>query len=199
MKEQYRSYLRELNQKEIKLLNKEYKKYVKPRNLGFLTVKQKELLLHLKHWEQETDKGDLSNFFFDIREKAKTAMKDFELLCDVLTEEQLELIFGKSKIEEQSLFSKLLSKLLPTEEQSKKKKLTKGARLLLKNKEWRKYLLSDMIIKGLSWYYESGIFRTHSHQRALEDSADAISIMVTGEKSKLVRKIDRRIGDLIRY
>ncbi len=100
MDKKYRIYLRDLNKKEIKSLNSEYKEFVKPRNSGFLTTKDKEKFLHLKNWEKETNTDDLSNFFFDIRAKAKSAMKDFELICDVLTEEQLEMVFGKTKNDE---------------------------------------------------------------------------------------------------
>ena len=187
MDKKYRIYLRDLNQKGLKSLNSEYEEFVKPRNLGFLTTKHKEKLLRLRKWEQETDEGDVSNFFFDIREKAKSAMKDFELICDILTEEQLEMIFGKTKNDEKSLFSELLAKLLPVEEEFKKMEMTKEERVLLESKEWRKYLLSDMIDKGLSWYYYSGIFRTFSHQRTIKDAIDAVSIMVTGEESSSFR------------
>jgi len=197
MDKKYRIYLRDLNQKGLKSLNSEYEEFVKPRNLGFLTTKHKEKLLRLRKWEQETDEGDVSNFFFDIREKAKSAMKDFELLCDLLTEEQLEMIFGKTKENKKPLFSKLLVKLLPVEEKSKKKKMTKEDMLLLKSKEWRKYLLSDIIVKGLLWYYKSGIFQTFAHQRAIEDTIDAVSVMVTGEKQSWFRNADIRVSDLL--
>jgi len=196
MVKKYRIYLRDLNQKGLESLNSEYEEFVKPRNLGFLTTKHKEKLLRLRKWEQETDEGDVSNFFFDIREKAKSAMKDFELLCDLLTEEQLEMIFGKTKENKKPLFSKLLVKLLPVEEKSKKKKMTKEDMLLLKSKEWRKYLLSDMIVKGLLWYYKSGIFQTFAHQRAIEDTIDAVSVMVTGKKQYLFRHADKIVSDI---
>jgi len=192
----YSMYLRELKKNDLKSLNREYKEFIHPRNSGVLTTLDKKKLLRLKNWEQETNEDDLSNFFFDIRAKAKSAMKDFELLCDVLTEEQLEMIFGKIKNDEKSLFSELLAKLLPVKEKSKKKKMTKESRTLLKSKEWRKYLLSDMIVNGLLWYYESGVFRTSSHQRAIEDTIDAVSVMVTGEKPFPFRHSDRKSVDI---
>ena len=97
MDKKYRAYLRELNKKEIKSLDSEYKEFVKPRNSGFLTTKDKELFLHERKWEEETTEQNVYDFFSNIREKTESAMKDFELLCDVLTEKQLEIIFGKTK------------------------------------------------------------------------------------------------------
>ena len=194
MDKKYRLYLRDLNQKRLESLNSEYEEFVKPRNSGFLTTKDKEKLLRVKNWEQETVEADVYNFFFDIRAKAKSAMKDFELLCDILTEEQLEMTYGKTKGNKESLFSKLLVKLLPVEEKSKKKKMTKEDMLLLKGKEWRKYLLKDIIVKGLLWYYKSGIFQTSSHQRAIEDTIDAVSVMVTGESPSLFRYSDKKLS-----
>ena len=152
-----------------------------------MTTEDKQRLLGFKKWDRGTRDDQIYDFFSNIRKRAERAFVDIEILTETLNEEQLKEIFGKKENDEKSLFSELLAKLLPVEEVFKKMKMTKEERVLLESKEWRKYLLSDMIDKGLSWYYYSGIFRTFSHQRTIKDAIDAVSIMVTGEESSSFR------------
>lgn len=184
MTDKYRSYLREMNQKRIDSLNIEYKDSVKPRNSGFLSTKDKEKILHIRNWEQETNEDDLYNFFFDIREKAKSAIKDFELLCDTLTEDQLEKTFGKNKTSH-SLVSHLIQKLIPASSHITSKKMKKYEKESLMNKEWRKDLLNDIIIDGLEWNLHSGLIKTQTEQRTIKEAADVISVASTGVNTYL--------------
>jgi len=60
----------------------------------------------------------------------------------------------------------------------------------LKEQEWRKFILEDLAVKCLTWYYKSGLFKTDSHRRMLIDTMDAITIMSSG-----LKKVDRRFLD----
>ena len=88
-------YTRELNKKQINTLQASYEGYLKRRDRGFLTTKEKENLLHIKKW-QDADNQTVYQFFFDMRESAKTAFSDFMLLCETLNEKQLIQIFSNN-------------------------------------------------------------------------------------------------------
>jgi len=179
-----RKYLRDLSKGDIKTAQKAYKFHLKPKRDGFLGKNHKQKILRLKKWRDTSDR-EVYDFFYEIRERARSALIDFQMLCEFLSEEQLQSIFTEQKKGSIGYYplTLFLSALLPsTTFRLKPKQIEK----LTKEQLWRKLVLEDLVIKALTWYDESGIFETDSHQRLLIDTMDAISIMSSGEK-RIVR------------
>jgi len=88
-----RGYQRTMSKSEIKELQEKYLIHMKRSRGGFLERPVKQRLLHVTNWEEETDDTDISKYFYEVREHAKTAFEEFLLLCDVLTESQIKDIF----------------------------------------------------------------------------------------------------------
>lgn len=175
-----RKYLREMSLGNAKTAQKAYKFHMKPHRDGFLGKNHKQKILRLKKWRETSDR-EVFDFFYDIRERAKSALIDFNMLCEFLSEDQLKSIFTEQKKGVVGYYplTLFLSALLPSPTaRLKPKELEK----LEKDQLWRKLVLEDLVLKALSWYDESGIFETDSHSRLLVDTMDAISIMSSGEK-----------------
>jgi len=183
-----RKYLRDLSKGNIKTAQKAYKFHIKPHRDGFLGKNHKEKILRLKKWREASDR-EVYDFFYDIRERARSALIDFQMLCEFLNEGQLQAIFTEQKKDVVGYYplTLFLSALLPSPTfRLKPKQIEK----LEKEQLWRKLVLEDLVIKALSWYDESGIFETDSHSRLLVDTMDAISIMSSGEKRIVRHDID---------
>jgi len=50
-----------------------------------------------------------------------------------------------------------------------------------KEREWRKLILEDLVVRGLSWYYTSGVFKTDLHRRLIKDTIDTLQIISSGK------------------
>jgi len=187
-----RDYLRYLKDKEIQNLKARYVNHVKITRSGFLNTNQKEKLLRITKWGRNSTNQEIQKFFYDIREQTTAAIRDFQLLCEVLNEDQLEKIFlQKRKLIVQETkekftqteypITKLIKSLIPypiligaTAHQEMEK--------IEKEQHWRKYILEDLVIECLLWYYNSGLFETDVEQDILFDAIDVISVKVLGEK-----------------
>lgn len=51
-----------------------------------------------------------------------------------------------------------------------------------KEQRWRKYILEDVVIESLLWYYNSGLFETDAEQDIIFNALDTISVKISGEK-----------------
>lgn len=112
-----REYIRELSSKEIDDLKERYKHHIKPIRKGFLNTDDKNILLQISRWSPHTADREVYDFFYDVRERAKSALLDLQILCDTLNEEQLQHIFGtKQKLPTKDKFpiTEVLSSLLPS-------------------------------------------------------------------------------------
>jgi hypothetical protein len=176
-------YLRDLTRKQIEDINKKYEKYLKdvnPQRNGFLTNSQKNLLLRKKNLEQNKAQNTNSDNFSQIREKTRSALVDFQLLFDTMSENQLKVLFGNE--DEQTprnpklmygsyplsiLFESLLPKVNDKNNEST---------------QWKKYFMEEIIVMGLLWYYNSGIVMTSAQKEMLLDTIDAITIATSGKK-----------------
>ena len=157
-----RQYLRDLTPKDkISLKRKYYDENVHKRP-GFLSPNQRKFLLKIKNKPQSTT---IYDFFYTLRENAKSSLNDLNLLTEVLTEDQLKEIFGIEEGMTESEFSKLLESLLPSPniKKQKKKKASKN------DQEWKKDILNDAVIKGLEWYLHSGLIKSQTEQRIIKD------------------------------
>ena len=187
-------YTRDSTQKEIKELQVKHSPHMQRTRGGFLSKSVKERLLHITNWSEGTSNYDLHQYFYEIREHAKSALGDMHLLCDTLTELQLEQIFGTKEIFDiksdrvftlaQYPISNLLEAIIPRIDYRRRGKETEEER---KEKEWRKLFLEEIVIMCLDWYLRSGLVKTDSHKRILIDTMDAIAILSSGNK-----KIERR-------
>ena len=112
------SYLRDLTQNEINDLQKKYEKHLRRTRGGFLENPVKERLLRITNWEEDVSNDAIYQYFYDVREHTKTAIGEMQLLCDVLNEEQLQMIFGtkqdKPLAEPLYPIVEVLSSLIPT-------------------------------------------------------------------------------------
>jgi len=182
MRVELREYTRELTENEIKKLKITYESHIKATRDGFLNTKIKQRLLHISNWSDSPSDREIYDFFYEIRERTKTAILDMQLLCDVLSENQLQTIFGtkryRPKAEDLYPISELLVALTsvnPVRGSSKKKEQLK------KEREWRKLVLEELVVKGLSWYYSSGVFKTDLHRRLIQDTIDTLQIISSGK------------------
>ena len=224
--EKIREYLRILSSNEKLNLNTLYKIRLNARRNGFLTLDHVKRLSGKQRWDRDTSNDDISKYFSEIREKAYSAFLDFQIMCSVLTENQLEEIFTKTGNDTYpftDVLSTLLPTMLPLDILNESIKTTKGAiesakidlasinnkdRInelnnwlsiniprskqtiselekqieKLPEQEWRKFILEDLVIQCLTWYLKSGIFKTDSHRRLLDDVIDAITVMSSGKK-----------------
>jgi len=182
MREKLRRYTRELTESEIKKLKTKHKSQVKPPRDGFLNTDTKKLLLHISNWSDNPSDREIYDFFYEIRERAKSAIFDMQLLCDVLTENQLQTVFGTKRYKPQAEDLYPISELLNaiTSEEGVKGS-SKKKEQLRKDREWRKLVLEDLVVRGLSWYYSSGVFKTDLHRRLIKDTIDTLQITSSGE------------------
>jgi len=191
LKTKSREYLRELNQTEIKNLKGRYANHVKSKRDGYLNTKQKERLLRIIKWGRDTTDRDITDFFYEIRERATTAIRDLQLLCEVLSENQLEKIFLKKDVhpyEDKKLetisypISELMEALLPhpifAREQTKE-----FMEKYMQERQWRKYILENLVIESLTWYFNSDLFKTNAQKQLLFNTIDAIQVNSSGKKS----------------
>ena len=221
MNEEIRKYLRKLSKEDSNRLKNKAKTRIKNRRNGFLTKDHVEKLSGITKFERGAHEGELSKYFFEIREKSHSALIDFQILCDSLTEEQLEEIFtkrtetkfsGKSFVHTRYSITELMDSLIPfviyppqlTEKELKIIRTEhpnfqiseplpdKQIETIQKEREWRKYFLEDMAIQILLWYFHSGLFKTNSQKQLLFDAIDTIQVNSSGEKSfDLYHKLGR--------
>jgi len=182
MSDKLREYTRELTKSEIQDLKTKYKSHIKATRDGFLNTKTKERLLHISKWSDRPSDREMYDFFYEIRERSKTAILDMQLLCEVLTENQLQSVFATKRYRPQAEDLYPISELLvaitsvnPVRGSSKKKEQVK------KEREWRKLVLEDLVVRGLSWYYNSGVFKTDLHRRLIKDTIDTLQIISSGK------------------
>jgi len=179
MDREIRQYLRDFTPKEKNSLKRKYFDDIIRKRPGFISSNQRKFLLRIKNKPQSTTTSD---FFYTLRENAKSTLNDLNLLTEVLTEDQLQEIFGTEEGRTESEFSKFLTSLLPSKnvgKQTKKKKL-KGD-----DQRWKKDILNDAVIKGLEWYLHSGLIKTQTEQRTIKESADVISVASKGVNTHL--------------
>ena len=192
METKSRDYLRYLKEKEIQNLKARYANHVKISRSGFLNTNQKEKLLRITKWGRNSTNQEIQKFFYDIREQATMGIRDFQLLCEVLNEDQLEKIFLQKKkliiketkekfIRTEYPITNLIRSLLPypiligTTAHQEMLKIEKEQR-------WRKYIFENLVNECLLWYYNSGIFETDAELDIIFDAIDTISVKVSGEK-----------------
>ena len=185
-------YTRDLEVNELRRIQNKHKHHLKSNRKGFLNTKQKSALLRISKAERGTRSDQIIGFFYEIRTKAESALKDLELLCDVLNEEQLEKIFLKKhpvkmeNTQQQTIVTdnpidSLIESLLPHPIFAEKKTQDEIDELL-KDRQWRKYILENITVKSLHWYFSSGIFKTTAQKQIIFDALDAISVETTGKK-----------------
>ena len=184
-------YTRDLKSDEIKRLQAKYDAYLKrSKRSGFLPTETKKRLLRLTKWAKDTSNQEIYQFFSDIREHALSGLKDFQLLCETLNEKELEKVFTK---EESYVFEKKkiknirypiteLIKLLLPHPLFARPQTKEFMQSYMQEREWRKYILEDLVIESLLWYFNSGLFQTNSQQQILFDAIDAIQVNSSGKK-----------------
>lgn len=174
----YRQYSRDLSKKELENLRSKYKTHLQESKGGFLSTKQRKRLLGFKKRERGTPDSD---FWWRIRKSTQDSIMDMQLICDRATEDELQEIFGEQeKISGSYPITNLIKALLPYELFLQRFKSDKEIEEIQIKQHWRKFILEEVIIEGLSWYYYSGIFTTKSHLDIIVYVMDAISQMGTG-------------------
>lgn len=190
IKSKSREYTRELKEKEIKNLQSKYTSHVNSSRYGFLNKKQKEKLLKITKWGRDTTNREITDFYYEVREGAALAIQDLQLLCETLNEDQLEKIFLtkdtfsylNKKIKTINYpITQLIESLIPHQifaNQQTKEFMEKH----MKERQWRKLILEDVVIAALLWYFHSGLFKTNAQQQLLFDAIDAIQVNSSGKK-----------------
>ena len=206
MKNRYsHEYLRELKSKEINDLKKKFSDHIKPRKNGFLTRKLREKLLRIsKHTESNRENYDNP---YEIREHAKSAMRDFQLIIETLTDDRIKEIFKKDFLsdEEQkrkpeinskdeieffqnlpsilnvfdSLF-KLKTKIVKiTYKDGKEEKSHEYVDVIDYDDSWKAILAEDILNTCLKFFIEHRYISTKAHQRLVDEIKDAINVEVS--------------------
>lgn len=183
-------YTRELTAKEIKLLQGKYNNHLNRTRKGFLERPMVERLLHITNWKRDTTDQDIYQYFYEIREHVKTALVDLQLICETLHEDQLQEIFGKNDATSITYpITNVLKSLIPYPLLfgSKAKEVMKK---IEEKQQWRKYILEDVTIESLLWYFHSGIFKTELERNLIFDTIDAIQVRGTGKRqySKIIER-----------
>jgi len=80
MSDKLREYTRELTQSEIEDLKTKYKSHIKATRDGFLNTRIKERLLHISKWNDKPSDREIYDFFYEIRERSKTAILDMRFV-----------------------------------------------------------------------------------------------------------------------
>ena len=105
-----------------------------------------------------------------------------QLLCDVLTENQLQSVFATKRYRPQAEDLYPISELLVSITSEKNVKgSSKKKEQMKKEREWRKLVLEDLVVRGLLWYYNSGVFQTDIHRRLIKDAMDTLQITSSGK------------------
>ncbi len=191
-------YTRELSEKQIKTLQARYKGYIKRTRRGFLSTSEKEKLLKIRKW-QESD-AEISQFFYEVRESAKTAFTDFVLLCDTLNEKEIESIFSNnySKTElskmpdsmnfelmeqyyrSHPIFKDVIRYILQDRSVVSLSNVKSAKKLeLFLDDSWQAYLAHDLIRICLQFFREHGFISTKAHERLAEEVEDMINVEVS--------------------
>lgn len=202
------SYSRDLTKKEIKDIQAKYAPHMKRTRKGFLERPVKERLLHITNWKEETTNEEIYRYFYEIREHAKSAIDDFRLLCDILTESQLQEIFAREEIHEVKQFqlkiretvypiSLLLKSILPNPiyvGEDAQKEMEK----IRNQNEWRKNIIENVLVESLVWYFYSGLFKTDKEKQLIFDMIDQVTVASSGiKKYELKKELDKM--DIVRF
>ncbi len=205
MDDEIRKYLRIIPQDEKKRLQNKAKQRLELRRNGFLTKDQVEKLSGLKKWERRTNR-DLSKYFSEVRAKSESALLDFKILFDALTEMELERILTKTTTAElpKGKFSftsypitELLASLLPHPLYAEQK-TQQEIEDIMTGKEWRKAFLEEMMVDGLAWYFYSGLCKTDAEKKILFDAIDMISVKSSGTKKYTLMQNGDKL-DLVQF
>jgi hypothetical protein len=166
------TYIRKLTKNEISSLQRRYEHHYNRTRQGFLSRKVIEILLRKRHFQRSENK---SQFFYDIREHAKSAFGDFMLLIETLDDSQLKEIFES----------------IPNQKEIKKFKeisdfnsdtFLNMIKLLFKmcgDDTWRAYLCFYIITIMFEFLKERSFISTRSHIRTLDEAIDAINVEIS--------------------
>lgn len=187
----YRMYRRELSPNELKSVRLKYHQYIENARGGFLTKNQKLRLLKLKHGEEGTTEAD---FWYRLKQSAKGAIADLQMICDIADDEQIKEIFQKiplhkviknETIKDADLISidKLIASVLVSNWRNKNK-----------DDLWKAILVHYLMESCLNYTITSGLLMTKSHVRLIEEMRDLVKAIV-GVAIQVPK--DRREGVII--
>ncbi|MDE1726095.1 MAG: hypothetical protein KGH89_02370 [Thaumarchaeota archaeon] len=190
-------YSRDLTKKEIKDLQLKYSSQLKRTRKGFIEVPVKQRLLHITNWEEGTTRDDVHRYFYEIREHAESALGDFLLLCDTLTEKQIKDIFEfkakgelKDKLsvtgdsaESQKLWyfvpslENILRAVLKSEDPRDEKPSNPWEDMKLSEQPdtWKFMMVNHLIGICFEFLKENRFVTSKSHERLVEEVLDMIS------------------------
>lgn len=205
------NYLRDLSKNEIAGLQTKYDIHMKRTKSGFLERPVKEKLLRKKRWSEYTQDDEVYDFFYKIREHAKTALGDLMLLCDVLTDSQLREIFEfktEGELKKQlsitkfgSEYGKLLSfapslenflNSLTVSHDTKpvSPKVWDNRTLEVQPDSWKFYLVEHLIEISFEFLKQNGFITSKAHQRLVEEVMDMI---ISESRNTLIPKAFRKV------
>ena len=164
----YRKYTRDLSIDKIKSLRILHKIHLK--NKGFLTPNQKQRLLKLKKKEHRTPDAD---FWFRIKNSAKFAIMDLQLISRIADESQLREIFEPFTTEDYNEHKKgnytrtqirdLIESVYTSHMPEKSNR-----------DDWRFKLALDMVTSGIGYFRNMPSFQSKLHTRLFEDVLDVL-------------------------
>ena len=184
-------YRRELSPNELKSVRLKYDKYIENARGGFLTKNQKLRLLKLKHGEEGTTEAD---FWYRLKQSAKGAIADLQMIFDIADDEQIKEIFHKiplSKVKKKEIITdadlvsidRLIASVLVSDWKNKNK-----------DDLWKAILVDYIMESCLNYIITTGILMTQSHMRLIEEMRDLVKAIV-GVAIQVPK--DRRDGVII--
>lgn len=182
-----RLYTRELTTSQIKELQSKYKEHEARTKRGFLSTRQRSVLLHKSKMGKRTDIPDHSDFFHTMRENSKTAFGDYLLLIDTLTDSQLENVFSVFKIKDDNSFSLLtvLNRLFESEKKivpvkNRNDKTVKLSKEPLNVDDKWKALLAEALLKScIDFFRTHRYISTEIHERFLYELEQMINVEIS--------------------
>jgi len=158
-------YTRDLTDYQLKTLRTRYKVHLKKR--GFLSPNQKRRILGIKKKERGTSDTD---FWYKIRDSAKNAITDLELLSEICSDGVLEDIFRELQKEDhqqrdkedyrRTSISLVLSRIFST------------SRRHTDYSAWKNKLSAKILEQSIYYMRNNPQFKTKLHARLFDDVLD---------------------------
>lgn len=189
-------YLRDLTKNEINELSLKYFIHMKRAKAGFLERPVKERLLRKTRWSEYTQDSDVYDFFYKIREHARTGIGDLLLLCDTLTETQLKEIFITQPTKEQldpikyntdvkvhdrmwqsiPTLENVLRTILKDREtyDIQNKKVWEKKELIEQSDAWKFFFAQSIVRICLEFFKNNSFITTKAHERLVEEVIDML-------------------------
>lgn len=195
------NYRREIPKPERKIVIDKYKN-LRDASGGIFTPTMRRRLLGVKKQSSDQYQEDTADFWYDVRNTVRNALKDLELICEVASPEQLEQIFTESPTKEEKdevgkindpdelqkflartpSLRKFLITLFKDYVMYKKMKVPNSdvtytqAQSIEKSDAWRSALAFEITKICFQFFKDHNLVTSKAHQRLVEEVEDMLDV-----------------------